>query len=104
MNKGRCKNISTIQAKQFFYQKNIIFIDVRDREEYIKQSIKNSINIPVIDIKRKIKKVVKNKNTKIVVYCSTGERSTAACQLLADMGYRSVYNISNGIDFGKLNI
>lgn len=99
MIKGKCKNISIKQAQQLFNTKNAVVIDVRDKDEYAKQSIKNSINIPVVDIKKDIKKRVKNRNTKIIVYCSTGERSTAACQLLADKGYRNVYNVSTGVNF-----
>lgn len=99
MKKGTCKNISVKQAQQLFNTKNVIVVDVRDKDEYAKQSIKNSINIPVVDIKRDIKKRVKNRRTKIIVYCSSGERSIAACQILADRGYRNVYNIATGINF-----
>ncbi|AKB21377.1 hypothetical protein MSWH1_1106 [Methanosarcina sp. WH1] len=39
-----------------------------------------------------------NKNTKILVFCKTGKRGAAASQLIADAGYKRVYNIQNGID------
>ena len=99
MKKGTCKNISIKQAQQLMNEKNIVIIDVRDKEEYTKGNVKNSINIPVVYIKRDIKKRVKNRKTKIIVYCSSGERSAAACQILADRGYINVYNISTGINF-----
>lgn len=99
MKKGTCKNISIKQAQQLIKTQNIVIIDVRDKNEYTKQSVKNSINIPVGDIKRDIKKRVKNRKTKIIVYCSSGERSAAACQILADRGYMNVYNVSTGINF-----
>lgn len=99
MKRGTCQNISIKQAQQLFSAKNIVIVDVRDRDEYIKQNITNSINIPVADIKRDIRKKVRNRRAKIIVYCSTGERSAAACQLLAENGYKNVYNISTGINF-----
>lgn len=99
MKRGTCQNISITNARQLIGTKNVFVIDVRDKEEYLKDNIKNSINIPVANIKRDIKKVIKNKNAKIIVYCSTGERSAAACQLLAAKGYKNVYNVSTGINF-----
>lgn len=99
MKRGTCKNISIKQAQQLMNEKNVVIIDVRGKDEYTKRNIKNSINIPVVDIKRDIKKRVQNRQTKIIVYCSTGERSAAACQLLAENGYKNVYNISTGINF-----
>lgn len=39
----------------------------------------------------------KNKNTKIVVYCYTGKRGSAASQMIADAGYKRVYNIQGGL-------
>ena len=99
MKRGTCRNISLLNAQKLLETKKIYIIDVRDKEEFFANNIKKSVNIPVANIKRDIKKVVKNKNEKIIVYCSTGVRSVVACQILADMGYKNVYNISTGVKF-----
>lgn len=99
MKRGTCQNISIADAKSLIETSKVVIIDVRDRDEYIKSNLRNSINIPVVNIKRDIRKFVNNRNERIIVYCSTGERSAAACQILAEKGYRNVYNVSTGINF-----
>lgn len=99
MKRGTCQNISIAEAKKLISTTRVVIVDVRDRDEYIKNNLRNSINIPVVNLKRDIRKVVNNRNERIIVYCSTGERSAAACQILAEKGYKNVYNVSTGINF-----
>lgn len=99
MKRGTCQNISIEDAKKLISTTRVVIIDVRDRDEYTKNNLRNSINIPVVNLKRDIRKFVNNRNERIIVYCSTGERSAAACQILAEKGYKNVYNVSTGISF-----
>lgn len=99
MKRGTCQNISIAEAKKLISTTRVVIVDVRDRDEFIKNNLRNSINIPVVNLKRDIRKVVNNRNERIIVYCSTGERSAAACQILAEKGYKNVYNVSTGINF-----
>ncbi len=99
MKRGTCQNISIAEAKKLISTTRVVIIDVRDKDEYIKNNLRNSINIPVVNIKRDIRKFISNRNERIIVYCSTGDRSTAACQILAEKGYKNVYNVSTGINF-----
>jgi rhodanese-related sulfurtransferase len=55
-------------------------------EELLAWHIKNNKDLP------------ENKNTRILVYCKIGGRGATAGQLLADAGYRKVYNMQDGID------
>ena len=61
-------------------------------------------NVPVHDpvnlsdgklLPNRMKELPKNKNTKIVVYCYTGKRGGIASQMIADAGYKRVYNIKD---------
>lgn len=99
MKRGTCQNISIAEAKKLISTTRVVIIDVRDKDEYIKNNLRNSINIPVVNIKRDIRKFISNRNERIIVYCSTGDRSAAACQILAEKGYKNVYNVSTGINF-----
>lgn len=68
---------------------NNIVIDVRDENEYNAMHILNSVNIPV----RKIlsnEKMYKGKS-KIIVYCSTGDRTKEAIKSLNSIGYTNIY-------------
>ncbi|WP_269851863.1 rhodanese-like domain-containing protein [Methanosarcina horonobensis] len=40
----------------------------------------------------------KNKDMKVLVYCKAGNRGAAASQLIADAGYKRVYNVQGGIN------
>ncbi len=80
-------------------QKNIdneavIFLDVRTKSEYDKfGSIKNSLNIPVDELRNRIDEVDKSK--KIIIFCHSGLRSYIAYRMLTSKGY-DCYNLSGG--------
>lgn len=67
-------------------------IDVRTKKEYDAGHIDNALNIPYTKIKEEIKEHVKDKKTKILLYCHSGRRSGIAKRILHDMGYINVIN------------
>ena len=73
---------------------NNIIIDVRDENEYNIMHIVNSVNIPVNKL-RINENEYKNKE-KIIVYCSTGERTIKSIGILNNLGYYNVYNWQYG--------
>lgn len=76
------------------YQVNII--DVRSKQEFNEGHINGAKNISVYDIKNVIQKEVKDKQSCIIVYCTSGIRSRRAQQILNSMGYTNVYNLEYG--------
>lgn len=70
-----------------------ILIDVRTSAEYKAESIDGAINITVDDIGNAIPSMFENKDTKIIVYCRSGNRSATAAQTLIDLGYKNVYDL-----------
>ena len=76
------------------YQKSdgAVLIDVRTVEEYRDGHIENSVNIPVDRISS-IEDAVKDKDTRLFVYCRSGGRSGRAVSHLKQMGYKNVENI-----------
>lgn len=70
-----------------------VLIDVRTLAEYNAQHLDGAINLPVDDIGDTIKNKVTDKETKIVLYCRSGNRSATAGQTLIDMGYKNVYDM-----------
>ena len=55
-----------------------ILIDVRSMQEYNEGHLDNSILLPEYEILKKIENIVPNKNTKLILYCSSGTRSKKA--------------------------
>ena len=75
-----------------------ILIDVRSQREFQEEHLANAINIPLLDIKKKIKMHVKDKNKKLLIYCQSGIRSAKAVQILESLGYLQVYNLKGGLE------
>lgn len=75
---------------------NAIFIDTREKKEYLTSHIEGSIFIGYdsLDLSS-LEKIEKNKE--IVVYCSVGYRSEKIAERLVRMGYTNVKNLYGGI-------
>lgn len=69
-----------------------VLIDVRTAREFKGGHLDKAINIPHGEIGDKIGSVVTNKGEKIVLYCSSGNRSGIAEGTLRAMGYTNVVN------------
>ena len=63
-----------------------LIIDVRSREEFVREHIKGAINIPHYDLEFQ-KKLLEGK--RILVYCNTENRSAIAVERLKQMGIDS---------------
>lgn len=72
-----------------------VLIDVRSMQEYKEGHVDGAISIPEFDINESIKNKIEL-DEKIVVYCSTGNRSRRAKKKLEKMGYKEVYNLKDG--------
>lgn len=80
-----------------FIKKGVTIIDVRSKQEYDEGHIDGAILIPEYEIKERIEEIVKNKEEKILVYCSSGTRSKIAQEELIKKGYKNVYNLKDGV-------
>ncbi len=86
-------------AKQMILKSpDIILLDVRSKQEYKEGNLSGSINLCLYDLNKQAQDVLKDKNKTIIVYCSSGNRSKEAQQLLEKMGYENVYNLKGGLD------
>ena len=72
--------------------KNYVIVDVRTPDQYKEGHIKDAINLPLETIEKDIASKVPKKDTKIVLYCNTGNRSGQAFEKLKKLGYTNVSN------------
>ncbi|MDC1226720.1 rhodanese-like domain-containing protein [Algibacter sp.] len=83
---------------------DIILLDSREEKEFKTSHLKNAIYVGYdffnLD---SVKSKLKNKNSKIVVYCSLGVRSEDVAEKLKKVGYSNVYNLYGGIFEWKNN-
>ena len=97
-NTGTYTQISQEKAKQMMSQQDVVILDVREQAEYDSGHIKGAVLLPVGTINEtSAAAVIKNKDTVVLVYCRSGNRSKTASQALVDLGYTNIY------EFGGIN-
>lgn len=72
----------------------VLFLDVRNRDESPKISLKNQIQIPLMHLESEIEKL--NKNQIIYIFCQSGIRSKIATELLQKHQFKNVKSIFGG--------
>ena len=76
---------------------DFVIIDVRTPEEFAEGYIENATNIDFYSetFRDELKQLDKNKT--YLIYCRSGGRSGSALDIMAELNFREVYNISGGI-------
>ncbi len=83
---------------------SIVLLDTREKNEFQISHLKNAVWVGYTNAKlNKVKRLVADKNTPIVVYCSIGVRSEDIGEQLLQMGYTNVSNLYGGIFEWKNN-
>ncbi|MCO7184010.1 rhodanese-like domain-containing protein [Tenacibaculum sp. XPcli2-G] len=78
---------------------SIIILDAREPKEFKVSHLKNAICVgyDLFNLENTLAKLPKNKNTKIVVYCSLGIRSEDIAEKLQKEGFINIFNLYGGI-------
>lgn len=79
-----------------------LVIDVRSNSDYSKGHVDQAINIPHEELKTGISEL--DMDQRIVVYCNKGTTGNAAQNLLINLGFKEVYNLSGGYSQYKMEI
>ena len=77
-------------------------IDVRSKADFDKGHIEGAISIPHEELKTKSADLDKNK--KYAVHCNKGTTGNAAQNLLLNLGFKEVYNISGGYNQYRMEL
>ena len=93
------KQISQEEAKKMMDQyADAIILDVREAEEFAAGHIKGAVLLSVGSItEESAAEVIGEKDTMVLVYCRSGNRSKTASAKLAALGYSNIY------EFGGIN-
>lgn len=67
-----------------------VLIDVRTAQEYADGALPGATRIETEDLAGRIASVAPDKDTPVVLYCRSGRRSSAAQDLLKQLGYSQV--------------
>lgn len=92
-------NISSEQVRSLIKKtpaEDVQLVDVRQPSEYNQEHIPGAILIPLKELPQRQNEL--NREIKTVVYCRSGVRSKAGCQILRDKGFKDVLNMTGGIN------
>lgn len=91
------KQVNPAQFEQLIKKPGGVLLDVRTQNEFKNGHIANSgqLNYYALDFRKKL--LMLPKNEPIYLYCNTGWRSEKAAKILAENGYKNVYNLELGI-------
>ena len=86
-------HITAEQAKEIMdIQEEALIVDVREQSEYDEGHIPGAVLLSVGTIDtEKAAEVIPDKDSVVLVYCRSGNRSKTAAQALADLGYTQIY-------------
>lgn len=92
------QQISQEEAKEMMDTQEVIILDVREQDEYDSGHIPGAILLPVGTIDEETAaEVIPEKDSTVLVYCRSGNRSKTASSALAELGYTNIY------EFGGIN-
>ena len=91
--KYEVKKITCDEMKKIVAE-NGILIDVRTESEFNEEHLDNSLNVDVNNMEN-IESIVPNKDTKIIVYCKSVNRSKLAANILIKKEYKNIYDLGS---------
>ena len=92
------QQITQEEAKEMMDTQEVIILDVREQDEYDSGHIPGAVLLPVGTIDEDTAaEVIPEKDSTVLVYCRSGNRSKTASSSLAELGYTNIY------EFGGIN-
>ena len=86
------RQISQEKAKEMMAEEAVLILDVRRQDEFDSGHIPGAVLLTLSDIdEASAAAVIPEKDTVVLVYCRSGNRSKTASQALADLGYTNIY-------------
>ena len=74
-----------------------VIVDVNKADDFASSHIPNAINSPLENISESDSKLLKHKDSTVILVCQTGSRSTKAATKLVSLGFSNVHILRGGI-------
>ncbi|MFQ5701182.1 MAG: rhodanese-like domain-containing protein [Acidobacteriota bacterium] len=94
--RARIKEIDVAGAAAAIASGDIVVVDVREPDEFSRGHIEGAVNIPRGVAEMGIPRRVPDPRTRILCYCSGGNRSALVADNLRQMGYENIESLSGG--------
>ena len=96
------ENIAAATFMEKHHEDNCLVIDIREAYEEPKLKASNVVNVPISFLEDYCKQL--DKNTEIVLFCQSGERSQLALAYLKKEGFTKLSHLENGIQSIKIQL
>lgn len=98
--KGIYKSLTQDQAVNMIAENpDVIVLDVRTADEYEKKHIPGAKLVPIEELQNGNFSSLPDKDATILIYCWTGRRAQDSAQILANNGYKNVYEFGGMVDW-----
>jgi rhodanese-related sulfurtransferase len=81
---------------QYLKEDSVVLIDVRQTFEYRVNRLNDAVNMPSSKNLRELADSI-SANYALFLYCTDDFRSTRACEICYDLGFRKIYNLEGGL-------
>ena len=89
-------DVSVERARELIQEKpSLVILDVRTDAEFRDGHIEGAINIPVGELEGRLGEL--DTDDEMLVYCSTGNRSSTAVGILEENDFTKIYHMNEGI-------
>ena len=92
---GSYQNITPTELHSILKNKDFAFINVHI--PFAGNIPDTDLSIPYNEIQQNLSQLPKDKDVKIVLYCSSGRMSQIAAEELLSLGYSNVWNLQGGM-------
>ena len=90
------KVVKPEEFKELLKLENRQLVDVRTADEYSGGKIEDAVNIDYFSADFKDRFADFDKEKPLLVYCAAGGRSAKAASVLKEMGFKEIYDLSEG--------
>lgn len=88
---GRYQEVKVSDVRKLV-EENAFIIDARERREFERGHLKNAVNIPLSEFRKRLDEIPKDRP--VYIHCRSGQRSYNMVMALKNIGYDNVYNIA----------
>ena len=97
INNESINQMNSDELIDFIELNDAVLVDVRTEDEYNSGYIENSLNIDYFSNEFSVNADKLDKNTPIILYCRSGNRSSMSANKISKLGFKEIYNLEGGI-------
>jgi rhodanese-related sulfurtransferase len=94
--------VSPLEARRLMREVDgLLLLDVRDAEEFDREHITDSLNVPRGSLEFLVEEAVPDPRTPLLIVSRAGARGLLAGRTLQELGYRAVWALAGGVEQWK---